>query len=263
MKGMAGGPGGFSIARGLKAVLVLQCIIAGLMLLTDRDARWRTDPSRDEESPASPVAPGDQVRRYEPSRPLPRFSRPVDVPGIELPLELPSRLNFSIEEHPGFGRILLLNGKIEIGDARRLTAFLDGEKNYPALLAINSPGGIVEEALRIGLLLREREFDTLVPAGMACMSSCPYAFAGGLERRVSLRGALGLHQHYYETPGYMPVFFAVESIQQNQGRTMAHLIEMGVDPGIMRHGLMTPPEDIYVLVEEELIDSRFATEILD
>jgi hypothetical protein len=74
---------------------------------------------------------------------------------------------------------------------------------------------------------------------------------------------VGLHQHYYETPGFMPVFLAVENIQRGQGRTMAHLIEMGVDPGVMIHSLTTPPNDIYVLVEGELIESRMATQIVE
>jgi hypothetical protein len=61
----------------------------------------------------------------------------------------------------------------------------------------------------------------------------------------------------------MPVFLAVEGIQRGQGRTMQHLIEMGVDPGVMIHSLTTPPNDIYVLVENELLESRMATEVTD
>jgi hypothetical protein len=64
-------------------------------------------------------------------------------------------------------------------------------------------------------------------------------------------------------PRYLPVYFAVEDIQQNQGRTMVHLIEMGVDPGLMVYSLATPPDEIYVLVEEELMASRLATRLLD
>jgi hypothetical protein len=44
---------------------------------------------------------------------------------------------------------------------------------------------------------------------------------------------------------------------------MAHLIEMGIDPGVMIHSLTTPPNDIYVLVEGELIESRMATQIVE
>ena len=61
----------------------------------------------------------------------------------------------------------------------------------------------------------------------------------------------------------MPVFLAVENIQRGQGRTMAHLIEMGIDPGVMIHSLTTPPDDIYVLVEDELIASKMATQLIE
>ena len=44
---------------------------------------------------------------------------------------------------------------------------------------------------------------------------------------------------------------------------MAFLVEMGIDPVIMIHSLRTPPDEIYVLVEEELIDSRLATSVDD
>ena len=79
---------------------------------------------------------------------------------------------------------------------------------------------------------------------------------------MSLRGSVGLHQHYYETLGYLPAFLAVEDIQRSQGRAMEYLIEMEIDPGVMRFGLSTAPEDIYVLVEAELIESRIATTTL-
>ncbi len=61
----------------------------------------------------------------------------------------------------------------------------------------------------------------------------------------------------------MPVFMAVEGIQHGQGNTMRHLIEMGVDPGLMIYSLATPPNDIYFLVESELIESQLATAIID
>lgn len=59
----------------------------------------------------------------------------------------------------------------------------------------------------------------------------------------------------------MPVVLAVEGIQRGQGKTMRHLIEMGIDPGVMIHSLTTPPNDIYLLVESELVESRMATEV--
>ena len=133
----------------------------------------------------------------------------------------------------------------------------------PVGIAIDSPGGIVDEAIQIGTKIRDQGLDTRILPGTACLSSCPYVVAGGVERSISLTGVVGLHQHYYETPGYMPAFLAVEDIQRSQGETMGYLIEMGIDPGVMIHSLSTPPNDIYVLVESELLESRMATEVTE
>jgi hypothetical protein len=253
----------FTIGRGLKLVFLLQIGIAGFLILSDIGSRWQFDTSPAVQRPTGPVAPGDQVRRYDPREAVPRFADPVTNPNINLPDNLPSRLEFTLLDEPGIGTVVMMNGAIDPGDADRLATYLTSLDPVPATVAINSPGGSVEAALAIGTLLRDRSLNTAILPGMACLSACPYILAGGVERRVSLSGAVGLHQHYYETPGYMPVFFAVENIQRSQGATMRHLIDMGIDAGVMVYGLTTPPEAIYVLVEDELIDSRLATEVVD
>lgn len=254
---------GLSIGRGLKLILLLQAALAVFLVATDIEARWRIGLSPGEAAPTGPVSPGDQVRRYDPTRPTPQFSSPETRPTVNFPADLPPRLEFSVQDDADIGQLLVMHGAVEAGDARRLEAYLSGLPNVPEIVAINSPGGMVAEALEIGRMLRDREFETMILPGTACLSSCPYILAGGVERRVSLNGAVGLHQHYYETPGYMPVFLAVEDIQRSQGETMAYLIDMGVDPGVMVYGLNTPPNDIYVLVESELVESGLATEIIE
>jgi len=254
---------GMTIGRGLKLMLLLQVVIAVFLIVTDVNARWRFDLSFDGPAPTGPITPGDQVRRYDPGRPTPQFSPPGERPAIPLPSDLPPRLEFTLQDEPETGPLLMMNGAIEDGDAARFEAYLSSLTELPGAIAINSPGGNVDAALAVGRLIRAGEFDTAILPGTACLSSCPYMLAAGVERRVSLSGAVGLHQHYYETPGYMPVFLAVEDMQRSQGETMGYLIEMGVDPGVMIHGLTTPPNDIYVLVEEELTESRLATEIVE
>ncbi|WP_278246395.1 hypothetical protein [Cognatiyoonia sediminum] len=44
---------------------------------------------------------------------------------------------------------------------------------------------------------------------------------------------------------------------------MQHLIDMGVNSELMLYSLNTPPEEIYILVEEELTETRIATQVLD
>lgn len=253
-----------SIGFFIRTALVGQVLLAVLLLASETDFDWLRAWMAGTPSPTGPISPGDQVRRYEPRRATPDFVAPSADPAVDFPEALPERLSFSMRSAAGDEPAVLLHGAIAPGDADRLQRYFEGLDASPSLVLLNSPGGAVNEALEIGRLLRERELDTSVLAGMSCLSSCPYVLAAGTERRiVSLGGAVGLHQHYFDTPGYLPVFLAVEDIQHGHGQTMEYLISMGVEPSLMLFSLNTPPDEIYVLVENELTDSNLATEIID
>lgn len=103
----------------------------------------------------------------------------------------------------------------------------------------------------------------LIVPDAACLSSCPYVLAGGVERTVSRTGWVGLHQHYQDRKTILPAFLAVQGIQHGQGDTVAYLGKMGIDPLVMVHALKTPPDDIYLLVEDELTRYHLATKVID
>ena len=87
--------------------------------------------------------------------------------------------------------------------------------------------------------------------------------AAGTERHVHKDGFVGVHQHYFGENIALPAFLAVEDIQRGQGAVMAYLDEMGIDPLVMQHALVTPPEEIYVLLPEELETYKLATKITE
>lgn len=250
-----------TIGQALRWALLGQVALAVLLLVSDGLSGWRPSRAPAEALPSGPVAPGDQRRRFDPGETRPDFAPGPLRPEFPATEAMPNRLTFLTIETEAYGPALLLRGPITEGDADRLEAHLAAAEAGPEIVALDSPGGLVREALRIGRTLRAAALDTLVAEGMVCASSCPYVLAGGVARIVAPDAAVGLHQHYYETPGYLPVFFAVQDIQNAQAETMRHLIDMGVDPGVMVHALATPPEQIYVLVEQELLDARLATEV--
>jgi hypothetical protein len=47
------------------------------------------------------------------------------------------------------------------------------------IVALNFPGGSLEDALAMGRLIRDKGMATEVEAGATCASSCPLVFAGG------------------------------------------------------------------------------------
>lgn len=249
--------------NGLKAVLLAQLGLAGLLIVSDVFSHYPRAFDRTIEIPSGPVKPGDQRRQYRTDRPLPdvvRLENPVDLP---MPEEFTDQLTFDEYSVEGIGKILLLSGAIEQGDAKKFQSKLASMEDKPDLVALHSPGGKVYEAQQIGRIVRSENLPTGVLPGAFCVSSCPYVLAGGVNRTVSLRGVVGMHQHYYEQPRYLPVVFAVEDIQISQGETMEFLIEMGVNPSLMVFSLNTPPEQIYALVEEELKETMIALEIVE
>ncbi|GGL67363.1 ATP-dependent Clp protease proteolytic subunit [Wenxinia marina] len=195
-----------------------------------------------------PARPGDQTRRYSPARISPREAPPGSRP-LPATDTMPTRLlaEFTTwQDAPA----LVLTGQIAPGDAARLAEELTLEP--PLRVFLNSPGGSVADALAIGDWLREAGVDTAMTQSDICLSACPYILAAGTERTVEEGAWVGVHQHYFDENTALPAFLAVSDIQRGQGEVMAYLIEMGVDPGLMQPALMTPPEEIYLLLPEEL-----------
>jgi hypothetical protein len=239
-------------------------VVAGAIVTENLwDMRLRLAQGGIERVPTEPVSPGDQTRPYAPaSVPAHGPGRPVDSP-IVLPQALPVGLTFTEQETADYGRVLLVAGSIEAGDALRFLSHVENLDEPPRTVALHSPGGRVAEAQRIGRFIREQGLSTLIVPDAACLSSCPYMLAGGVERTVSRTAWVGLHQHYHDERTILPAFLAVQGIQDGQGDTLAYLGEMGIDPLILVHVLKTPPDDIYLLVEEELLDYGLATEVVD
>jgi len=203
-----------------------------------------------------PVAPGDQTRRFAPrdlpARSAPPGSRPLPAGG-----DMPTRLLFEDVAWQG-APALMLTGEIAPGDAARLADHL-ARGTVPATVFLDSPGGSVADALAIGRSLRALGVATRISAADVCLSACPYILAAGTTRTVDTDAWVGVHQHYFGENTALPAFLAVADIQRGQGEVMGYLIEMGIDPGLMQPALLTPPDEIYLLLPEELAGFRLVT----
>ncbi|NCO21565.1 MAG: hypothetical protein GW905_06080 [Rhodobacterales bacterium] len=250
MKRSVPGPGAV-----IKGILGLQLGMAGLMFGADLLGGWQ-GLSFGPAAPRleTPVRPGDQTRRYRPGdRPPAPANRPFPAP-----VKMPERLMFEPVQRDGVAMVRI-TGTIAPGDGARFADWLSMAAQKPAVVVLNSPGGSVADALDIGRTLRAAGIDTTVTAGDICLSACPYILAGGVRRVVSDDGFVGVHQHYFGQNVVQPAFMAVEDIQRGQGQVMVYLNEMGVDPMLMRHALTTPPDEIYILLPEELARYRIVT----
>lgn len=132
------------------------------------------------------------------------------------------------------GRRLRVLGDIDAGFAARFEAALDAAPQVEEVL-LGSNGGSVVDAIRAGLLIRERGLETTLHAN--CNSACPLVFLGG-ARRVVWAGTARLGLHRISAGGA-----AVAPDDPIYGLVARYVRDMGGDPrGVVAAMLSAPPE---------------------
>ncbi|MGR3249447.1 MAG: hypothetical protein ACU0DH_09620 [Paracoccus sp. (in: a-proteobacteria)] len=233
--------------RAIKAVLVSQVLMAGAIVGLDVVRA----PGSAVPGLYAPPAEGPGVRPYRPDL------RPTDPtrPGAPAMRQMPQTLEFAETED-----MIEIIGQIAPGDADRFVAWLDRARPQARLVALDSSGGSVADALAIGRTIRGAGYATRVADGAVCLSACPYIFAGGLDRQVEQGGVIGVHQHYFGQNTVLPAFMAVGDLQRAQAGVMEFLVEMGVDLRLMTHALRIPPSEINILSPDLMTELSLTTQ---
>lgn len=145
-------------------------------------------------------------------------------------------------------------GRISEADAKALPPLLNRVKQRTTLRTadkqglvqayLNSPGGEILAAMRIGELLRAN--DAMVWINGECSSACVFVFAGGVERNLIRESRIGLHRPFFEQK-----FFAGLSSQQAQRRyaeliatSKSYLRSMGITDALFDDMLRVPSQQI-------------------
>ncbi|MBB4002347.1 hypothetical protein [Aurantimonas endophytica] len=250
----------------LRGVFVsLLAVSAAIVYLDYRDLAAATADvertMRTEPLPLQRPEPGDQVRPYLPRTipvgpdrgepTLPGYDGPVGGEAMAEPMRFVAA--------PG-GAVTAI-GRIEIGTGAQLTEFL-AEQGIRAgsTVHLHSPGGSVDDAIEMAREIRRLRLSTSVPDDGYCASACPLVLAGGVTRAAGTDAWVGVHQVYaVDIPG-MPelrdVGASISEIQATIARCQELLVEMGVDPAVWIKAMQTPPEELYVLTEDDLSTYR-------
>jgi hypothetical protein len=92
------------------------------------------------------------------------------------------------------GSMVLIEGDIELDDVVPFWARIATLSN--ATIAFRSEGGSLLAGMRIGTLIRENGFVTVVPNGARCASACAIAWLGGRQRLIGIGSKVGFHAAY-------------------------------------------------------------------
>ncbi len=120
------------------------------------------------------------------------------------------------------------------------------------IVVLNSVGGSVSAGVEIAEAVRQRELTTVVPDGFQCYSACTYILFAGRERGVL--GKLGVHQLYSESPD-------LEGAQRFLSRVVKLLNASDISLSVAELMLATPPAEIHVFDQEDMVQYRITTPI--
>jgi hypothetical protein len=123
-------------------------------------------------------------------------------------------------------------------------------------LVINSPGGSVFEARKLGRHLRAMGLRTAVDE--ACTSACIDVLAGGVERYVTPKAKLGIHQSRVPRR-----FSSHEGGQRYVADAFLYLREMGIDPDVAIAAASIPNNKILIISLSEAVKTGLVTDVIE
>lgn len=95
--------------------------------------------------------------------------------------------------------LVMVEGDLELADIENFR-----NKVAPlskATVAFRSDGGSLLAGIRIGMLIRVRNFTTVVPDNAQCASACAVAWLGGVHRFLGTAAKVGFHAAYVQKAG--------------------------------------------------------------
>lgn len=144
---------------------------------------------------------------------------------------------------------VFLRGEIVEGDADRFYSAVSDAGH--AMVTLDSPGGLVAEALSIGALIAERQFATYVPPDVECASACALIWLAGERRRMSDRSLVGFHAAYRLRDGQ-----ATESGMAN-AEIGAYLTHLGLPVEAVRYITVSAPDEMMYLTTADAVRFGF------
>lgn len=161
-------------------------------------------------------------------------------------------------QHPARQWTIYLDGQFDAGAPARLAELIAQQGIAAAAVYLNSPGGGLIPAMAIGHLLREHRFHTQVgrrvpgsqgPAPGVCYSACPFAYAGGVGRRLEQGSVIGIHRVTNRVA--VPDEAAFEQVVA--GQALEYLAAMGIDSQLFPMMASISPDGIRLLTRHELL----------
>ena len=152
----------------------------------------------------------------------------------------------------GFGReggTFIMLGEIEKEDSLKFITSLASWDNPPTIFHISSKGGSLDEAMKIGKIIRSSQIP--VWSGEECHSACVFIYASGVERYAL--GKVGLHRPYLDKDYFanLSSLDAKEKYNELKQQSIKYLKEIEVAQALIDRMFQTGSTEIDIIDAEE------------
>ncbi|HWF93665.1 MAG TPA: hypothetical protein VG291_01760 [Xanthobacteraceae bacterium] len=107
--------------------------------------------------------------------------------------------NIEVKQVDGAAPLVMIDGDLELGDIEVFHGKVSTLSK--ATVAFRSDGGSLLAGIRIGMLIRVKNFTTIVPDAAQCASACAVAWLGGAHRFLGAGSKVGFHAAYVQKAG--------------------------------------------------------------
>lgn len=158
--------------------------------------------------------------------------------------------------------VISLTGEISEGDFEEYLMFFEMIQNKGQIVTtvgLNSNGGSVEEALKIGHHIRKNKISTYVTD--VCYSSCALIYYGGLQR-YTFKGKVGVHRSYFKDAKGVTFDEMENALNKNHKMIEKYFRTMRVPDEIIQSFLSTSSQSIKIVEEKTKTRDRLFAEFL-
>jgi hypothetical protein len=188
-----------------------------------------------------------------------------------------SLANLSLPQcEPACPLVIVASGEIALNSDQDFFDFVRTQvvgRQVAQVVVMSSPGGNLMGSLKLGVILRQLRFSTMVGQvrggsllSGACYSACAYAVLGGRQRLVPQGSQVGVHRAWLRTwqerdivdGGFLQKSPAL-SPQAGDGVDdvlRSYLRHMGISPQLAAIASSTPSDQIRILTRQELSQLR-------
>jgi len=147
------------------------------------------------------------------------------------------------------GGTFTMHGEIKKDDSVNFIISLASWDNPPTVFHITSTGGDLDEAMKIGEIIRSSQIP--VWSGEECFSACVFIYASGVERDA--QGKVGLHRPYFDKKYFanLSSLEAKEKYEELKQQSITYLKEIEVSQALIDRMFQTGSTEVDIIEAEE------------